>query len=326
MRVLFVCSGNSKNFKIIPFIKEQGDSLKEIGIHVDYFQIQGKGFLGYLKSIVEFRRFSIAKSYDLIHGHFILSGIVALFRKGKTPIVLSLMGTDAYGEYISEKRIKFSRLYLQFFTLTFQPFFNGIIAKSENIERFIYYKRIPVSIIPNGVDLEKFKPKEMDNKTVPEFNSKKNQILFLGSPKNLSKNISLLKNAMKFLSDESIELVNPYPISHNQVPEYLNAFKVLAVCSFQEGSPNLVKEAMACNCPVVCTNVGDVAWLFGDTPGYFISSFSPEDFSNKLLKAFKFADDFSRTKGRERLVELKLSKAEVAEKIKDFYTKVLLNK
>ena len=73
-----------------------------------------------------------------------------------------------------------------------------------------------------------------------------------------------------------------------------------------EGSPNLVKEAMACNCPVVATDVGDIKWLFGDEPGYFISDFTSEDFSRKIKRALDFSITTGRTRGRERILELGL--------------------
>src|SRR5688572_21973160 len=100
MKVLFVCSGNSKEFEIIPFIKEQGESLKREGIDVDYFPVQGKGLMGYIRSGLKLRSILKQKHYNLIHAHYTYSGWTALIGAGKkTPVVLSLMGTDANGEF-----------------------------------------------------------------------------------------------------------------------------------------------------------------------------------------------------------------------------------
>ena len=90
MKVLFVCSGNSKNFEIIPFIKEQGESLRKKGIEIDYFPIVGKGMAGYIKAGFQLRNYLKKNKYDLIHAHFTLSGWSAIIGAGRTPVVLSL--------------------------------------------------------------------------------------------------------------------------------------------------------------------------------------------------------------------------------------------
>src|SRR4051794_14043939 len=103
MKVLFVSSGNSNFFNIIPFIKEQGESLKREGVEVDYFPVTGRGLRGYVKAGLRLRKMLQEKQFDLIHAHFTYSGWVALIGAGrKIPIVLSLMGSDANGEYKGE--------------------------------------------------------------------------------------------------------------------------------------------------------------------------------------------------------------------------------
>ncbi len=56
MKILFVCSGNSKEFEIAPFVKSQGESLKKNGIELDYFRIKGKGIRGYIKNILPVKK------------------------------------------------------------------------------------------------------------------------------------------------------------------------------------------------------------------------------------------------------------------------------
>ena len=78
MKVLFVSSGNAKNFDIVPFIKEQGESLKKAGVNIDYYPVIGKSIRGYLTSALQLRKKLKTDQYDLIHAHFTLSGVVAL--------------------------------------------------------------------------------------------------------------------------------------------------------------------------------------------------------------------------------------------------------
>jgi len=87
MKVLFVSSGNS-NRGVTPFIKSQGESLKEHGIDIEYFLIKGKGTRGYIKNILPLRRLIKNVKYDLIHAHYALSGWVAFAAAPCMPLVV----------------------------------------------------------------------------------------------------------------------------------------------------------------------------------------------------------------------------------------------
>ena len=104
------------------------------------------------------------------------------------------------------------------------------------------------------------------------------------------------------------------------MPVYLNAADVLLLTSKWEGSPNILKEAMACNCPIVSTDVGDVKWLLGDLEGHYLSSFDAVDFSKKIKQAFIFG---KRTCGRKRIYELGLDSENIADRIITIYNMVI---
>lgn len=322
LRVLFVSSGNSANFDIAPFIKTQGETLMAYGIDVQYFTISGKGLSGYLRSAYALRQYLKKHSVDLIHAHYTLSGWSSVLAFPKQPAILSLMGTDAYGEYIGVNTIKLSSRYLIFLTYLIQPFVNAIICKSRHIESFVYLKK-KSRVIPNGTLLEKINSDDQGFKQDLGLNPEKKHVLFLGNKKSRRKNFQLLENAVDIINSDKISIVAPYPVSHDQVIKYLKSVDMLVVPSFMEGSPNVVKEAMACNCPVVATDVGDVAWLFGDEPGYFLTGLDPRDVANKIMMALTFAEEKGKTRGRERIRHLGLDSKTVARRIVCFYAKVL---
>ncbi|WP_205511026.1 glycosyltransferase [Longitalea arenae] len=323
MKVLFVSSGNSKEFDIIPFIKEQGESLKLEGIEVDYYPVHGKGLKGYIKSGFLLRKMLKKKHYDLIHAHFTYSGWTALIGAGwKIPVVLSLMGSDANGEYKGEKKVVLSSRVSSLMTWLIQPFVKAIISKSANIEQSVYLKRKSY-IIPNGVNMQKFCPPVMNGHSDKPATDRKTKVLFLGNKNKPGKNFPLVEAAMQHLEWQNVELVCPFPVAHNDVPKYLNEADVLVFPSYMEGSPNVIKEAMACNCPIVSTDVGDVSWVFGKTKGCYLASFDPADFAEKLKEAIRFSQTRGRTKGRQRIVNLSLDMETVAKRIHAVYRKCL---
>lgn len=321
MKVLFVCSGNDKNLGIAPFIKQQGESLRKRGIDIDYFPIVGRGILGYLKAAMRLRNYLRQNRYDLIHAHFALSGWAALLGTGRTPVVLSLMGDDAYGTYVGVNTVRMSSRILTLLTWFIQPFVKAIISKSHNIEKYVYLKSKSY-IIPNGIDIAGFRQRAAMSKT-EYFSKNKRIILFLGNKEEIRKNYPLAESSVNLMNLPDVELVNPYPVKHADVPALLSAADVLAVPSLMEGSPNVVKEAMACNCPIVATNTGDVKWIIGETEGCYVSSFYVYEFSAKLKLALKFAEAKGRTDGVHQLTKLGLDEGSIATKVIKVYNAVL---
>jgi teichuronic acid biosynthesis glycosyltransferase TuaC len=323
MRILFVVRAKTDNSSVTPFVRSQGDSLINLGLKVEYYLIKRKGILGYMKSVVELRRYLKEEAFDLIHAHYVLSGWVTVLARPGKPIILSLMGTDAYGDYLGTNLVSLKSRYLTFLSYLIQPFVKIIIGKSEHILSYVFLKTKAV-LLPNGVDLDFFKPSTQ--KYREDLNLRKNAqyILFLGNKNNIRKNYKLLENSFQTIRNSNLFLVCPYPTDQSKVVKYLNSVNVLAVPSFMEGSSNVIKEAMACNCPVVSTNVGDASWLLGEDNGHYLAELNVHDFSEKLKMALNYSLSFRRTKGRKRLKKLGLAGDQVAKKLIDIYKKAIV--
>jgi teichuronic acid biosynthesis glycosyltransferase TuaC len=314
LKVLFVSSGNIKNAQIVPFIRVQAESLANENVDVEFFRIQGKGFFGYLKNIKELRKKIISQKFDLIHAHFTLSGWVTVLTFSGKPIVISLMGTDALGRIGRSGDIFRINKYLTLLTYLIQPFVNIIISKSKNIESYVWQKSKSY-ILPNGVDLNAFDGSRVSCRQ--ELGLKENQkyVLFLGNPEDTNKNISLLKSIEGPLNMNGFEIINPYPIPHQKVPKFLSSVDVLVMCSFQEGSPNVVKEAMASNCKGVFTDVGDVREQVDGTEGYRVINRNAQD----LLKGILEVNEDKTCLGRKTLLERGLDASNIAKKLREIY-------
>lgn len=318
MNVLFVSSGNS-TFGISPIIKSQGDSLTRNGINVDYYTLKGKGIFGYLKNIKPLNLFLKSKKYDVIHAHYSLTGWVAIWANfGRVPVIVSYMGCDTYGDYNQKGRRVLSSYFNILAAKLLQPFVDKIIVKSKNLAKYIYLKK-KSETIPNGVDLELFRPLNKEQcRNELTLDSKKKYILFLANPKDPRKNFDLLYRAVLLIGHDNLDIITPYPIKHSMTPCYLNAADVLVSTSFNEGSPNVVKEAMACNTPIVSTDVGDVREIIEKTDGCYLSRFESGDLADKILKAFAIK---SGTTGRRDIAHLEES--QIAMKIISLYEKVI---
>ena len=305
MKVLFVSSGNSKEFDIIPFIRNQGESLRKEGVELDFYPIKGKGISGYLKAVSPLRKHIKKGGYDLIHAHFIYSGWTAVLASALTgkPVVLSFMGNDLCGEFRVDGSLK-TKSYI-YFLLSFliQPFCKAIIVKSQNLLDRVWMKS-KTHKVPNGIDFEMFKPiSKTEARTRLNLPLDKRIVLFMGGKVQEVKNYIGAKNAFKALKDEHAVFVAPYPVTHVEVPLYLNAGDVLVVPSFNEGSANIIKEALACNTKIVATPVGDAVEMIGNVKGCIITDFEPERMAADINKALSFEGD---AEGRSSIQHLEI--------------------
>ncbi|MCF8261091.1 MAG: glycosyltransferase family 4 protein [Melioribacteraceae bacterium] len=312
MKILFVCSGNNK-FGISPIVNNQAESLKKNGVDLDIHAIKGKGFTGYLKSVSGIRHKLKSNDYDLIHAHYSLSAIAVTISFPRKPIVVSLMGSDSKMSFFWLTIIRFCYVF---------KIWGRVVVKSSEMQKSL---KLPKTIqLPNGVDLEKFDvvQKEVAKKNLG-LSPDKNYILFLSNPSRYEKNYQLAEDAVSLIKKNSAELITVFNKEHSQVRNYLYAVDLLLLTSLWEGSPNAVKEAMCCNLPVVATDVGDVKWLFGDMPGYYLSSFRPEDMCELIDAALIFAKKNGRTEGRTRILELGLDSQSIATRLINLYKEVL---
>lgn len=316
MKVLFVHSGNFK-YGIESFIKSQGESLIAKGIELDYYPVIGKGLKGYYSNIKKIKK--ISNNYNIIHAHYGLIGLLCVLALTKKPIVLSIMGSDIYGSYnVKGKRIRKSYP-IMLLTQIALIFSKRIIAKSNNILKYIPYKD-KTEVIANGVNFSVFRPMDMSlcRKELGIVLQKK-VILYLGNPDDPRKNYELVKQAVKGIKNDNFLLINPYPIKHRDFVKYLNASNIFILSSYNEGSPNVIKEAMACNIPIISTDVGDVKELINETKGCYIVDFSVNDMRQKVQ--FTLSNEGKRTTGRKDIIHL--DSIVVAQNIINIYNSIV---
>jgi glycosyltransferase involved in cell wall biosynthesis len=290
------------------FVKEQLEILEEFGIEIDIMFVNGKkNKLNYLKGIFHLFKRVRSKNYDLIHAHYVFSGILARFQF-KYPIVLTHHGIEVLHGYQSV----LSRI--------ISPMVDRVIVRSEEMKDKLKIKN--AYIIPAGIDFDRFKPLSKEKcRTELNLSLNKKLVLFAGAIRP-EKRYDLVQRAVSILqiNNSGIELVTACDQPHSIVPIYMNACDVLVLVSTAEGSPNVVKEAMACNLPIVATNVGDVAEVIGDTAGCYICDRNSESIAYKIDRALNLG---KRTNGRKRIISMGLSAREKAKEIIKVYEDIL---
>ena len=312
MKILVVSRLKSNN--VISIITQrQMNSIEKLGHDVSYFMVETGGLFGYFNSLVKLRKLFQKEVYDVVHAHYSLCGIIASLAGAKS-LVVSLMGSDT-------KNSIFNKLVINYFT---RKRWTKVIVKSDEMLAQLKVKKSKekdIIVLPNGVDFEIFQPiDKFSARKELGWNQDKKIILFGADPSRTEKRFDLAKHAINSLINYKIlvELKVLNNVLPEQVPLYLNGCDVVLLTSNREGSPNIIKEAMACNLPVVTTNVGDVEKTIGNTLGCIIvSDHNSESISLALSKILSL--NIGRTKGRENIEWLSDSK--IAEKLIEFYAK-----
>ena len=306
MKVLFVVSGNHEK-GVSQIVLNQSISLQKKDVNIEFFLIKGKGLRGYLANIKPLKRVLIENDFDIIHAHYSLSGFIAALA-GAKPLVVSLMGSDVNMNIVGRFIIRFFNYF----------FWDTCIVKSFPMKRKI---RLQDSfVVPNGVDFTLFRPLAK-KESIRElgFDLSKKHVLFAADPKRKEKNYSLAAAAFNRIENDSIEYHYLKDVEHKLMVYYYNASDVIVLTSLWEGSPNVIKEAMACNRPVVTTDVGDVKDVIGNTRGCFVTKFDENIIANKIIEAL----DFEKTEGREKILHLDANI--IAEKIRKLYKGMIEN-
>jgi glycosyltransferase involved in cell wall biosynthesis len=203
----------------------------------------------------------------------------------------------------------------------FARFFHwkAIIVKSQDMYDDLQIKR--AMIVPNGVDLDLFKP--MDKTMCRQglgWDVEKKSVLFPANPSRPEKDFVLAKESVDLL-DREVKIHVFEQVEHQRTPLFFNAADVVLLTSKWEGSPNVIKEALACGCPIVSTDVGDVRERMAGVEGCYVAiTREPKELAELIQKALLFK---GRTKGRDRIVADGLDNRQVAKRLVEIYERAL---
>ena len=234
-----------------PFLCQQLEALEERGVSTTLLSVPGDVGAGtsrrpwhYLQYFGDVRR-EAGQGYDLIHAHYGLTAPMALAQR-QLPVVLSLWGTDLEGPGGPISR-------------ACAPLCDEVVVMTEEMA-----DRVPTAatVLPFGIDLEKFQPADQHRaREQVGWAHDECHVLFPYPPERTVKNYpraSEIVGTDDNLLERPVNLQVVHGVDHDEVPTYMNAADALLLTSDREGSPTSVKEALACNLPVVALAVGDV--------------------------------------------------------------------
>jgi teichuronic acid biosynthesis glycosyltransferase TuaC len=307
------------------FVEQQIRSLREIGLTVDVILVNRleRGMSAYIGLARQVCATVRTFRPDLIHSMY--GGVMAeqvTKSVNDRPTLVTFHGSDLLGENLSGSVRKILACYGVRCSRRAARRASGIVTVSRVLLDALAQDvdRAKVRVIPCGIDLQRFKPLDKDIcRARLAWDPGRFHVLFQASS-NPVKRPGLARAAVERLSHFGIRAEIHYlrGVANSQVPVWLNASDVVLLTSLHEGSPTIIKEALACNLPVVSVNVGDVAERIQDVAGCYIALPELHDIATKLSWVHRGPRQVS---GRVKMEALSLER--IAHRLKENYEEVV---
>ncbi|MGI9073012.1 MAG: glycosyltransferase [Bryobacteraceae bacterium] len=277
------------------FVEQQVKGLRQAGVdvHVVHLDRRGSGMGIYRKIRARVEEAIQGCQPDLVHCMYggLLAGITTR-ACSKRPVVVSYCGSDLFGEggvgsllrrVVGAYRIRASHRAAQRAS--------AIIVKSPGLANALpaSVNQRKVFVLPNGIDMERFRPLDRQEcRARVGWHDDCFHVLFTNGNGDPRKRIELARAAIEALRARGVAVeLNPIPrVPHADVPIWMNAADAVILTSIHEGSPNAIKEALACNRPVVSVDVGDVRERLEGVAGCYLVDASPHAIAEGLYSVY----------------------------------------
>lgn len=290
------------------------DILKQANIEIIQYDFHSsRSIVGFFKDLFKIRNICKANGITYVHAQFGSSTALLGLLVG-WPYFVTFRGTDLNGDPDSKFISNIGRKFLGVLTAYFAK---GVILVSEPLSRHIIKCEEKTFIIPTGTEIDLFSPMDRSEcKKALSLKESKDYISFASGGGRSLKRPDLAKLVTDTLISKGyeLELLEIWNTPHDLVPKMLNASRLVILTSDREGSPNIVREALACGIPVLAFDVGDVSkWVkldkrssvlkFGDTES--MVNLAQQILDNPPLNSRRVdVDLFSVKSSMKRLIQI----------------------
>jgi teichuronic acid biosynthesis glycosyltransferase TuaC len=249
-----------------PFVKRSVDGLEALGIKGDVLFIRGyMGKAAYACAAIIVTLLGTTKGrYRLVHSH---GGETALIARlyARAPVVASYLGSDLLAPREGGWRLRLKCRVRSAVLRRHAVLMAATTTKSHEMESVLPRRaRVRNKVIRDGIDLSAFVPVDREAARMHLHWSRDARIvLFAGRAEGAEKRLWLAREAVEIARRDlpNLELAVVSDASPDEMPFCYSAADCLLHTSSSEGSPNVIKEALACNLPIVATPAGDIEQL-----------------------------------------------------------------
>lgn len=297
------------------FVKEQVEAYKALypKSNVEVFHIKGKisgeSNLNYIRRLPGLLKKLFLGNYDIVHCHHAFCVLLCV------PWYKRLIYTVHEGELNNTSlRSKIIKKAI---------FLSGkvIFVSQKEYERHTENNKF---FLPCGVDFDIFKvePNKPALRAHLGLPQNKKIILFPADPSRPEKNANILKEAEKLslLEKKPWHFIYGGKIDKSEMPKWMAASDIVVSIGKYESDGMVVKEAIACNTPVVSTDVGNSKIYVKDGCGV-ITTPTPEQTYKSIKYILENPNKFKD--GREKLVRLGQDMTTTANKLHAIYEETL---
>jgi glycosyltransferase involved in cell wall biosynthesis len=243
-----------------PFVKRSVDGLEALGIKGDVLFVHGyMGKSAYVCAAIIVTLLSAEKRYRLVHAHGGETALIARFY-ASAPVIASYLGSDLLAPTENGWPVRIRSTILR----RHAALMTATTTKSRHMESVLpRAARRRNRIIPDGVELRKFTPIDRDVARMHLNWSRAASVVLFAGRADPIKRLWLAREAVELARRElpDLELAVVSTAAPGEMPLYYSAADCLLHTSSSEGSPNVIKEALACNLPIVATPAGDIEEL-----------------------------------------------------------------